>query len=132
MIEQTEMIVTAWDYHPPDGPNTDDQRIASDVLLQVQKKRAGNKKGIACRFIADFTLGDKPLLGYVAEDSYVIDLNDEIDRAELLRMIRNSFSKFKDAYDLRKLGTILRDRELTPLDETQLQLDEILPLLKYP
>jgi hypothetical protein len=130
MIEQTEMVVTEWDYHPPTGPNTDDQRIASEVSLQVQKKRRGDKKGIACRFIADFMLGDKPLLGYVAEDSYVIDVADVIDRAELLRMIRNSFSKFKEGYDLRKLSTILRDRELTGLDETQLNLDDILPLLK--
>jgi hypothetical protein len=65
----------------------------------------------------------------VGEDSYVIDFTDVIDKNELLTMIRNSFSKFKEKFDLRKSGTILRDRTLAPLDESNIDLDTILPLL---
>jgi hypothetical protein len=44
-------------------------------------------------------------------------------------MIRNSFSKFKERFDLRKLGTALEDKTLRPLDESQINLDAILLLV---
>lgn len=129
MIEQTELIITEWNYHPPSGSNDTDDKILSYTGLDVMKKRAPTKKGIACRFTCHFVIGNETILEYVGEDSYVIDLADVIDKNELLTMIRNSFSKFKEKFDLRKFGTILQDRTLAPLDETNINLDAILPLL---
>ncbi|HVT85974.1 MAG TPA: hypothetical protein VHD35_12290 [Chitinophagaceae bacterium] len=129
MIEQTELVVTTWDYHNPDKPIGSGEKLLSSVWLDVMKKRAPTKKGIACRFSCRFIFEDQPLLEYVAEDSYVIDLEDVIDKQELLRMIRNSFSKFKERFDLRKLGTALEDKTLRPLDESQINLDAMLPLV---
>jgi len=129
MIEQTELIVTEWNYFPPPGFNETTDKILSFTSLDVMKKRAPTKKGIACRFTCYFVIGQEKILDYVGEDSYVIDLPDLIDKHELVRMIRNSFSKFKDKFDLRKLGTILQDRTLAPLEESSINLDAILPLL---
>ena len=128
MIEQTELIVTEWNYHSPanrDEPN----EILNFTTLDVMKKRASTKKGIACRFTTHFVRGTENILVYVAEDSYVIDFEEVIDKNELLVMIRNSYSKFKDKFDLRKLGTILQDSVLSSLDETNIDLDAVIPLL---
>jgi hypothetical protein len=130
MIEQTELVVTEWHYHPPVNPIGAEDKLSSSVSLDVMKKRAATKKGIACRFSCSFAIENETILEYVAEDSYVIDLADIIDKNELLTMIRNSYSKFKERFDLRKLGTVLQDKTLRPLDETQINLDAILPLLE--
>lgn len=130
MIEQTELIVTEWHYHPPVNSKEAGEKISNFTSLDVMKKRAATKKGIACRFSCRFDIGDKTILEYVAEDSYVIDLADIIDKNELLTMIRNSYSKFKEKFDLRKLDTVLQNRSLNTLDETRIDLDAILPLLK--
>jgi hypothetical protein len=130
MIEQTELVVTIWHYHPPAEPVGPDGKISNAVSLDVMKKRVSTKKGIACRFSCRFTIEKETILEYVAEDSYVIDLADIIDKNELRTMIRNSYSKFKEKFDLRKLGTVLRDKSLAPLDETQINFDAILPLLE--
>ena len=128
MIEQTELVVTKWDYHPP--PNlTEGANIQSFSSLDVMRKRASTKKGIACRFSARFVFENKTILDYVAEDSYVIDFEDVIDKNELLRMLRNSFSKFKEKFDLRKLFTVLHNSSIRELDESKMNLDAILPLL---
>jgi hypothetical protein len=129
MIEQTELIVIEWHYHPPINSLEAGESISGTTSLDIMKKRASTKKGIACRFSASFVTGNETILVYVAEDSYVIDLADKIDKSELLIMIRNSYSKFKDKFELRKLGTVLRDSSLTALDETRIDLDAILPLL---
>src|SRR5664279_2772408 len=129
MIEQTELIVTEWNYFPPAGFNEATDKILSFTSLDVMKKRAATKKGIACRFTCYFAIGKEKILDYIGEDSYVIDLPDVIDKHELLIMIRNSFSKFRDKFDVRKLGTILQDRTLAPLEESSINLDAILPLL---
>ena len=128
MIEQTELLITEWHYHPPAVP-VDDQDIQSFTSLDVMRKRASTKKGIACRFSARFVFENKTILDYVAEDSYVIDFEDVIDKNELLKMIRNSFSKFKDKFELRKLSTVLYNRSIRALDESKMDLDAILPLL---
>jgi hypothetical protein len=44
-------------------------------------------------------------------------------------MLKNSYSKFKEKFDMRKLGSFLQDQTLTPLNEDKLDLDPILPLL---
>ncbi|HYM94180.1 MAG TPA: hypothetical protein VET23_08580 [Chitinophagaceae bacterium] len=129
MIEQTELVVMEWQYHQPVNPIGTGEKLFSSIWLDVMKKRAPTKKGIACRFSCRFALEDETILEYAAEDTYVIDFEDVIDKQELLRMIRNSFSKFKERFDLRKLGTVLEDKTLKPLDETQINLDAILPLL---
>ena len=129
MIEQTELVVTEWYYHPPINSIGAGEKLFSSIGLDVMKKRAPTKKGIACRFSCHFTLENENILKYVAEDSYVIDLEHVIDRQELLRMIRNSYSKFKERFDLRKPGTVIQDKTLRPLDETQINFDAILPLL---
>ena len=129
MIEQTEMIVTRWDYTPPAGMPVIDKDIRSFIELDVMKKRASTKKGIACRFTARFTFENKTILTYAGEDSYVIDLEDVIDKNELLRMIRNSFSKFKEKFELRKMNTVLHSSVIRTVDESKIDLDAILPLL---
>jgi hypothetical protein len=129
MIEQTELVVTEWQYHPPTSFNKDEDKILSFTSLDVMKKRASTKKGIACRFTCYFVIGDIKILDYVGEDSYVIDLADAIDKNEILNMIRNSYAKFKDKFDLRKMGTILQDRTLAPLEETNINVNAIVPLL---
>ena len=129
MIEQTELVVTKWHYHEPSRPIGAEEYIPGILTLDVQKKRASAKKGIACRFSSRFTYENETVLEYVGEDSYVIDLEDVIDKNELLRMIRNSFSKFSEKFELRKLGTALQNQSLRPLNESMINLDAILPLL---
>jgi hypothetical protein len=129
MIEQTELIVTEWHYYPP-GRVIDGKEFIDELIsLDVQKKRAPTKKGIAFRFSCRFTCENKIILNYVGEDSYVIDFDEVIDEHELLTMVRNSFSKFKDKFDLRKLATVLQNRSLRPLDESMINIASILPLL---
>jgi hypothetical protein len=65
----------------------------------------------------------------VAQDSYVIDPEDKIDAAEVHRMIRNAYSKFKEKFDLRKLGTVLQHASMHPFDETKMDIHEILHFL---
>jgi len=131
MIEQTELVVSKWLYHPPAGSiEEEEKKLSSFITLEVMKKRAPTKKGIACRFTCEFIFGNKTILEYVAEDSYVIDLPDVIDKNELRTMIRNSYSKFKEKFDLRKLGTVLRNKSLLPFDETKYDLDPVLLLLQ--
>jgi hypothetical protein len=129
MIEQTELIVTEWNYHPPANVENSEEKLLTYTSLDVMKKKAPTKKGIACRFTCYFIKGNDKILEYEGEDSYVIDLDDVIDKNEVLSMLRNSYSKFKERFDIRKLGTILQDRTLAPLEETQIDLDAVVPLL---
>jgi hypothetical protein len=130
MIEQTELIINEWNYTPPPGVPVTQEKLISEVELDVMKKRASTKKGIACRFSCRFLYGDQPVLVYVAEDSYVIDLEDVIDKNEILRMIRNTYSKFTEKFDFRKLGTLFNDRTLPPLDESKINVEALIPLLQ--
>ncbi len=129
MIEQTPLVVSEWHYHSPSEHVTANNQIKGYTSFEVQRKRASTKKGIACRFSCRFSCGDETILQYTGEDSYVIDFEEAIDKNEVLRMIRNSFSKFKETFDLRKSGTVLQYRSLKPLDESQINLDAILLLL---
>ncbi len=130
MIEQTELVIGEWLYRPPANSVDPGQKILEFTSLDIMKKRAATKKGIACKFSCRFVLENETILEYVASDSYVIDLADIIDRNELLTMIRNSHSKFKEKFDIRKLGTALHDTSLRALDENNINLDVILDLLK--
>lgn len=131
MIEQTELIVTKWQYHPPvNSIEEDPEKLLSSISFDVMKKRATTKKGIACRFTVRFEFENKTILEYAAEDSYVIDLRDIIDKTELQRMIRNSYSKFNDKFEFKKFGTVLRNKSLLPFDETKYDLDPVLALLQ--
>lgn len=130
MIEQTELIVTKWNYQPPSKSIEEaEENLTSSISFDVMKKRAADKKGIACRFTCQFFFEKETILEYVGEDSYVIDLQDVIDKNELHNMIRNSFSKFKDKFDLRKLGTVLQHKALVTIDEKKYDLDPVLRLL---
>lgn len=129
MIEQTEMEVTIWHYHTPIKPITEETKIISYTDFDVMRKRAPTKKGIACRFTCHFKIGEETVLEYVGENSYVIDFEDFIDRQELLKMIRNAFEKFNEKFNFRKLGTVLADKTLSPLNESLIDLDAILPML---
>ena len=131
MIEQTELIVTKWQYHPPvNSIEEDPEKLLSSISFDVMKKRAATKKGIACRFTVRFEFENKTILEYAGEDSYVIDLQDIIDKSELQRMIRNSYSKFNDKFEFKKFGTVLRNKSLLPFDETKYDLDPVLALLQ--
>jgi hypothetical protein len=78
----------------------------------------------------DFGHGFSPFLFRIRkEDSYVIDLADIIDN-ELLTMIRNSNSKVKENFDLRKPDTVLQNKSLIVLNESGIDLNAILPMLK--
>ena len=129
MIEQTDLEVIEWHYHEFSRPIELEEHIPNSISLDVQKKRTTQKKGIACRFSSRFIFENMTILEYTGEDSYVIDLEDVIDKNELLRMIRNSFEKYKEKFDFRKLSTILHNRSLSPLNESMINLDVILPLL---
>ena len=129
MIEQTELVVNEWVYTPPIDLVDSAGKLISELSFDVMGRKAPTKKGIACKFTCSFAVGNNVILLYEAEDSYVIDLEDFIDENELLTMIRNTYSKFKLEFDVRKLETVLHDRSLIPLDETRIDLKVILPLL---
>ena len=129
MIEQTDLVVTEWIYIPPADPSAPGESITSDISLEVMKKTAPTKKGLACRFSCKFVNGNDTILLYVGEDSYVIDLTDSVDRNEIIRMIMNSYSKFNEKFELRKLGTVLHNKKLPELDEAYIDADAIVPLL---
>lgn len=130
MIEQTELVVSKWAYNPPLNPLEDTpDKLTSYITLDVMKLRAASKKGIACRFTCEFVFEKRTLLEYVAANTYVIDLPDFIDRNELQTMIRNTYSLFKDKFDIRKLGTVLQDKTLLPFDESRYDLEPVLALL---
>ena len=129
MIEQTELVVTKWHYYEPVIIAGKEEKISQIISLDVMKKRAPTKKGIACKFTCKFFTEADTILEYIGEDSYVIDFEEVIDRNELLKMIRNSYSKFKEKFDLRKMGTALQNRSLKALDENSIDVDAILPLL---
>ena len=128
MIEQTEMIVTNWYFHLLNISNSP-EHLTNRTTMDIMQKRNAIKKGIACRLNCQFANGEEPILDYVAEHSYVIDLDEIIDRNELLKMFRNSFASFEEKFEFRKLGTILQNERLRPLDETVIDLDAVLPLL---
>ena len=131
MIEQTELVITKWQYHPSETSIEENpEKLFSTISFEVMKKRAATKKGIACRFTVRFEFENKPLLEYVGKDSYVIDLEDIIDKNELQRMIRNSYSKFNEKFEFKKFGTVLRDKSLLPFDESKYDLDPVLALLQ--
>ena len=129
MIQQTEMIVTGWHFHLPNISNNLPQ-LTNTTTMDVMQKRNAIKKGIACRLNCRFKNGDDPILDYTAEHSYVIDFDDVVDKQELLRMFRNSFSDFVERFDFRKLGTVLQYEKLRPMDETVIDVDTVLPFLK--
>ena len=129
MIEQTELVVSTWTYNPPQNPLAINEKITSTIEFDVMRKRVSTKKGIACRFSCSFAIGENTILTYIGEDSYVIDLEDKIDKAELMRMIENSYSKFSDKFELRKLSTVLHSSALKPLNASLIDLDALLPLL---
>ena len=129
MIEQTELMVTQWYYTPPAEALDPREIVSNFTTLEVMKKRASNKKGIACRYSCRFVYKNHTILEYVGENSYVIDLSDTIDENELLRMLRNAYTKFDEKFQLRKIGTVLKEASLTPLDESSINLEAILPLL---
>jgi hypothetical protein len=129
MIEQTTMVVTNWHYHEPLAIIENEKNIRSNIALEMMKKTASTKKGIACRFTCRFIHEKETILEYSGEDSYVIDFDEKIDKHELLKMIRNSFSKFEEKFELRKLTTVLSNKKLPPLNESLIDTDSILPML---
>jgi hypothetical protein len=129
MIEQTALVVSKWNYSPPKDLTEGNYPIIENTLLDVMRKTAPTKKGIACRFTAYFTIENIDVLEYVAENTYVIDFEEVIDERELLSMIRNTYNLFKEKFDVRKLGTVLQDKSLLALEESKINLDAILPLL---
>lgn len=129
MIEQTELIITKWHFHLTNISSNPEQ-LNNTTTMEVMQKRNAKKKGLACRLNCRFTNSDGPVLDYVAEHSYVIDFDEIIDRNELLKMFRNSFSNFEEKFEFRKLGTILQNEKLRQMDEALIDVDAILPLLK--
>lgn len=124
------MVVTEWNYTPPAEPLDPEETVSNFTTLDVMKKRASTKKGIACRYTCNFVYKKETILEYVGENTYVIDFEDKIDKNELLRMLRNAYTKFDEKFQLRKISTILNDAALTPLDESSINVDAILPLLE--
>lgn len=128
MIEQTDLIVKEWIYIPTIN-FSDSDKIISNISLEVMRKSTQTKKGIICRFSCKFLNENDTILLYVGEDSYVIDIDDTIDENEILNMIRNSYSKFTEKFELKKQSTILQNKVLIPLDEKNININAILPLL---
>ena len=130
MIEQTDLVVNKWDYKPPANAAAADEHYIEFTFLDVKRKKAATKKGIACRFTCRFSLHNETVLEYVAQDTYVIDFDDEINTQELYSMISNAHSKFAATFDLRKLGTVLQNTSLRPLDQSAMNLEVLLPQLE--
>ena len=130
MIEQTELVVTKWQYQPPVNDIEDTEKLTAYITLDVMKKRTATKKGIACRFTCEYIFDQQTVLEYMAEDSYVIDLADEVDREELQTMIKNTYTKFKEKFDFKKLGTVLQNTSLVPFNEKTYDLEPVLLLIK--
>lgn len=128
MTEQTEMMVTTWRFYTSDN-DVEIGKLTNFTTLDVMKKRAPTKKGLACRLSCRFMNGNDTVLDYIAEHSYVIDLEDKIDKNELRKMLMNSFSNFEEKFDFIKLGTILQNEHLNAPDKNSINLDPILPLL---
>ena len=97
MTEQTELVVSKWEYNPPLN-FIETGELSSSISFEVMKKRTAKKKGIACRFTCEFVFEKKKILEYVAGDTYVIDLADAIDKSELQTMVRNCYSKFNEKF----------------------------------
>lgn len=130
MIEQTDLVVNTWHYTPPAASIHNNEQLAEFTFLDVQRKTASTKKGIACRFTCRFTFRDETVLEYIAQDSYVIDLNDAVSTHDLYSMISNAHAKFAETFDFRKLGTVLQNSTLRPLDASLMNLEVLLPQLK--
>jgi len=129
LIEQTELLVTGWDYKEPGrtiGPN---DTVENHLSIEVMKKRNSIKKGVAFRFRTLFIFENETILDYKGEDSYVIDFEDVVDKNEVTRMLRNTYSKFTEKFDFRKIGTALQSRSIRTLSESNVDIDAIVPLL---
>lgn len=129
MIEQTELLVTLWDYKEPGRPIGPGDEVVNYLSIDVMKKRNSIKKGVAFRFRALFVFENETILDYVGEDSYVIDFEDLVDRTEVTRMLRNTYSKFTEKFDFRKIGTALHNHHIRTLNESTVDVDAIVPLL---
>ena len=129
MIEQTELVVTKWQFQEPLNYKEASDELNSYVSFDIMKKTAPTKKGIACRFSCQFIFKDDTVLDYVAENSYVIDIEEVIDKKELHTMIRNTYALFKEKFDVRKLATMLQNKSLKMVDETKYDLDPVISLL---
>ncbi len=132
MIEQTNLVISKWQYTAPANPVEDDEQITGSISLSVMKKKAPTKKGIACRFNCEFFFEDQLVLEYEAADSYVIDHGDIIDINEVQTMLANCYNKFTEKFDFRKLGTVLQNKAMLPFNEKKYDLNFILPLLNEP
>ena len=129
MIEQTELLVSGWNYKEPGRPIGPGDIVDNELSIEVMKKRNSIKKGIAFRFRALFVFENETILDYVGEDSYVIDFEDVVDKTEVSRMLKNTYSKFTEKFDFRKIGTALHNRNIRPLNESPVDVDAIVPLL---
>ena len=129
MIEQTELLVTVWEYKEPGRPIGPDDHVENHLSIDVMKKRNSIKKGVAFRFRALFVFEKETILDYVGEDSYVIDFEDVVDKTEVTRMLRNTYSKFTEKFDFRKIGTALHNRSIRSLNESMVDVEAIVPLL---
>ena len=132
MIEQTNLVISKWQYTAPANAVEDDEQITGSISLSVMKKKAPTKKGIACRFNCEFFFEDQLVLEYEAADSYVIDHQDIIDINEVQTMLANCYNKFTEKFDFRKLGTVLQNKAMLPFNEKKYDLNFILPLLNEP
>ena len=129
MIEQTELVIIGWDYKEPARPIRADDSVENYISVDVMKKRNGIKKGVAFRFRAIFVFKNETILDYMGEDSYVIDFEDVVDKSEVTRMVRNTYAKFKEKFDFRKIGTALQNWNIRTLNESAVDIDAIVPLL---
>ena len=68
MIEQTAMIITKWHYTPHALLLQNEETFENVTTLEVMRKRAHTKKGIACRLSCRFTIKDFTILEYAGED----------------------------------------------------------------
>jgi hypothetical protein len=129
LIEQTELLVTTWEYKEPGRPIGPDDPVQNHLSIEVMKKRNSIKKGVAFRFRAQFIFENETILNYVGEDSYVVDFEDVVDKSEVTRMLQNTYSKFIEKFDFRKIGTALHNRNIRSLNESTVDIEAIVPLL---
>ena len=130
MIEQTPLVTVEWIYLDPGIINKEKDVVTNTTSFEVMKKSKGDKKGLACRFGTLVKVNDKIYLNFIAEDSYVIDMADVIDKKELTTMISNSHSKFEAEFNKRKFTTAFISYTLSPFYVEKVDFDAMLPLLQ--
>lgn len=119
--------VIHWDYNPP--AKTDVFKEKFDLLpIQQGFTKDVGKRAIMFRMTYKIGSNNNTILSYISECGYMVDKQDNITHADIIKMVSNAFAKCIIEFDLRKENTPLQSNTLR-LDETKIDPEPILRLL---